>query len=126
VTAQSSELSTKLDCVCSWHVASVRGTASISVAIGREADIRQTCGAALCDQLTIYDVVGEIDQLGDGMRGFQVGDRVADLTVVGSNAAYRTRAVHRRIDPSPSLPANCGMSAGNGFRSPSRRHWPMQ
>src|SRR6266545_4790079 len=37
-----------------------------------------------------YDVVGEIDQLGDGVRGFQVGDRVADLTVVGSNTAYRT------------------------------------
>ena len=37
-----------------------------------------------------YDVVGEIDQLGDGVRGFQVGDRVADMTVVGSNATYRT------------------------------------
>jgi len=37
-----------------------------------------------------YDVVGEIDQLGDGVRGFQVGDRVADMTVVGSNADYRT------------------------------------
>ncbi len=37
-----------------------------------------------------YDVVGEIDQLGDGVRGFQLGDRVADLTVLGSNAAYRT------------------------------------
>jgi NADPH:quinone reductase-like Zn-dependent oxidoreductase len=37
-----------------------------------------------------YDVVGEIDQLGDGVRGLQVGDRVADMTVVGSNAAYRT------------------------------------
>jgi NADPH:quinone reductase-like Zn-dependent oxidoreductase len=37
-----------------------------------------------------YDVVGEIDQLGDGVRGFQVGNRVADMTVVGSNAAYRT------------------------------------
>jgi NADPH:quinone reductase-like Zn-dependent oxidoreductase len=33
-----------------------------------------------------YDVVGEIDQLGDGVRDFQVGDRVADMTVVGSNA----------------------------------------
>jgi NADPH:quinone reductase-like Zn-dependent oxidoreductase len=37
-----------------------------------------------------YDVVGEIDQLGDGVRGFELGDRVADLTVLGSNAAYRT------------------------------------
>ena len=37
-----------------------------------------------------YDVVGEIDQLGDGVSGLQVGDRVADMTVVGSNAAYRT------------------------------------
>jgi NADPH:quinone reductase len=42
-----------------------------------------------------YDVVGEIDQLGDGASGFQLGDRVADLTVLGSNAAYRTlRASH--------------------------------
>ena len=37
-----------------------------------------------------YDVVGEIDQLGLGVSGFQIGDRVADMTVVGSNAAYRT------------------------------------
>jgi NADPH:quinone reductase-like Zn-dependent oxidoreductase len=42
-----------------------------------------------------YDVVGEIDQLGAGVRGFQVGDRVADLTVVGSNAAYRTLRADR-------------------------------
>lgn len=37
-----------------------------------------------------YDVVGEIDQIGEGVRGFQLGDRVADLTVLGSNATYRT------------------------------------
>jgi NADPH:quinone reductase len=37
-----------------------------------------------------YDVVGEIEQLGDGVSGFQLGDRVADMTVLGSNAAYRT------------------------------------
>lgn len=37
-----------------------------------------------------YDVVGEIDQLGDGVAGFRLGDRVADLTVLGSNATYRT------------------------------------
>jgi NADPH:quinone reductase len=37
-----------------------------------------------------YDVVGEIDQLGAGVSGFQLGERVADMTVLGSNAAYRT------------------------------------
>ncbi|HET9833561.1 MAG TPA: alcohol dehydrogenase catalytic domain-containing protein [Vicinamibacterales bacterium] len=37
-----------------------------------------------------YDVVGEIDQVGDGVHGFEVGDRVADMTVIGSNATYRT------------------------------------
>jgi NADPH:quinone reductase-like Zn-dependent oxidoreductase len=37
-----------------------------------------------------YDVVGEIDQIGSGVRDFQLGDRVADMTVVGSNADYRT------------------------------------
>jgi NADPH2:quinone reductase len=42
-----------------------------------------------------YDVVGEIDQLGDGVRRFQVGERVADLTVVGSNASYRTLRADR-------------------------------
>ena len=37
-----------------------------------------------------YDVVGEIDQLGEGVTGFRIGDRVADMTVLGSNATYRT------------------------------------
>jgi len=37
-----------------------------------------------------YDVVGEIDQVGPRVRGFKVGDRVADMTVIGSNATYRT------------------------------------
>jgi NADPH:quinone reductase-like Zn-dependent oxidoreductase len=37
-----------------------------------------------------YDVVGEIDQIGPGVSGFRIGDRVADMTVIGSNAAYRT------------------------------------
>jgi NADPH:quinone reductase-like Zn-dependent oxidoreductase len=42
-----------------------------------------------------YDVVGEIDQVGEGVRGFRVGDRVADMTVVGSNATYRTLQADR-------------------------------
>jgi NADPH2:quinone reductase len=37
-----------------------------------------------------YDVVGKIDQVGPGVSGFRVGDRVADMTVVGSNADYCT------------------------------------
>lgn len=42
-----------------------------------------------------YDLVGEIDQLGEGVTGLQLGDHVADMTVVGSNAAYCTlRADH--------------------------------
>lgn len=36
-----------------------------------------------------YDVVGEIDQLGPGVSDFEIGDRVADMTVVGSDATYR-------------------------------------
>src|SRR5215813_13966171 len=51
-----------------------------------------------------YDVVGEIDQLGDGV---QVGDRVADMTVIGSNAAYRTlRADHLTRVPAGVDPAD--------------------
>jgi NADPH:quinone reductase-like Zn-dependent oxidoreductase len=42
-----------------------------------------------------YDVVGEIDQLGEGVSGFQLGERVADMTVLGSNAAYRTLRADR-------------------------------
>jgi NADPH:quinone reductase-like Zn-dependent oxidoreductase len=37
-----------------------------------------------------YDVIGEIDQLGDRVSGFRLGDRVADMTVLGSNATYCT------------------------------------
>jgi NADPH:quinone reductase-like Zn-dependent oxidoreductase len=48
-----------------------------------------------------YDVVGEIDQLGEGVTAFHLGDRVADMTVLGSNAAYRTlKADHlTRVPP---------------------------
>src|SRR5262249_45612846 len=49
-----------------------------------------------------YDVIGEIDQLGDSVSGFQLGERVADMTVIGSNAAYRTL----RADHLTRVPAN--------------------
>jgi NADPH:quinone reductase-like Zn-dependent oxidoreductase len=41
-----------------------------------------------------YDFVGLIDQIGEGVTGFKLGDRVADMTMVGSDAAYRTRKAH--------------------------------
>jgi NADPH:quinone reductase-like Zn-dependent oxidoreductase len=50
-----------------------------------------------------YDVVGEIDQLGDGVTGFDLGDRVADMTVIGSNAAYRTLRADRLTRVPPGL-----------------------
>jgi NADPH:quinone reductase len=54
-----------------------------------------------------YDLVGEIDQLGAGVSGFQLGERVADMTVVGSNAAYRTlRAEQLTRVPSGVDPAD--------------------
>jgi NADPH:quinone reductase-like Zn-dependent oxidoreductase len=42
-----------------------------------------------------YDVVGGIDQLGKGVSGFRLGDRVADMTVIGSNADYCTLKADR-------------------------------
>lgn len=42
-----------------------------------------------------YDVVGEINQVGPGVAGFEVGERVADLTVTGSYARYRTLRADR-------------------------------
>lgn len=36
-----------------------------------------------------YDVVGEIDQIGSGVTEFKSGDRVADMTVTGSDACFR-------------------------------------
>lgn len=52
-----------------------------------------------------YDVVGEIDQLGEGVTHFELGDSVADMTVVGSNATYcllradRLTLVPPEVDP---------------------------
>jgi NADPH:quinone reductase-like Zn-dependent oxidoreductase len=52
-----------------------------------------------------YDVVGEIEQLGDGAHDLQVGDRVADMTVVGSNATYRTLRTNHLSQIPPNVDA---------------------
>jgi NADPH:quinone reductase len=49
-----------------------------------------------------YTVVGEIDQLGAGVSGFALGERVADMTVLGSDAGYRTL----KADHLTRVPAN--------------------
>jgi NADPH:quinone reductase-like Zn-dependent oxidoreductase len=36
-----------------------------------------------------YDVVGEITAIGPGVTGFSIGDRVADMTMIGSWAEHR-------------------------------------
>lgn len=35
-----------------------------------------------------YDIVGDIDALGEGVRGFSIGQRVAALTMIGGYAQY--------------------------------------
>ncbi len=52
-----------------------------------------------------YDLVGEIDQLGDGVSGFKIGDHVADMTVLGSNAAYRTLRANQLTRVPPGVDA---------------------
>jgi NADPH:quinone reductase len=50
-----------------------------------------------------YDLVGEIDQLGPGVHDFQLGDRVAIMTVVGSNTDYCTVRASRVTRLPPGL-----------------------
>jgi len=57
-----------------------------------------------------YDVVGEIDQLGDGVRGFSLGDKVADLTVVGSNTSFRTLRARNLVRVPAALDATQAVS----------------
>jgi NADPH2:quinone reductase len=54
-----------------------------------------------------YDVIGEIDQLGAGVTGVAPGERVADMTVIGSNAAWCTL----RADHLARVPAGCDAAA---------------
>lgn len=48
-----------------------------------------------------YDVVGEVDLLGEGVTKFNLGDRVAAMTVTGSNADYRILSERDVLTPVP-------------------------
>jgi NADPH:quinone reductase-like Zn-dependent oxidoreductase len=56
-----------------------------------------------------YDVVGEVEAVGPGVAGIAVGDRVADMTMIGSYAhhrlldAARVVPVPRGVDPAAAV-----------------------
>ena len=56
-----------------------------------------------------YDMVGVVDKLGEGVTHFQVGQRVADLTVIGAYSEYiclpesRLTPVPEGLDPAEAV-----------------------
>ena len=56
-----------------------------------------------------YDLVGVVDKLGEGVTGLRVGQRVADLTVIGAYSEYiclpedRLTIVPDRLDPGEAV-----------------------
>jgi len=52
-----------------------------------------------------YDLVGHVDALGPGVTGIAVGDRVADLTQIGSNATHVVRPASGLVRVPPDLDA---------------------
>lgn len=52
-----------------------------------------------------YDLVGHVDALGQGVTGIAVGDRVADLTQIGSNATHVVRPASGLVRVPPDLDA---------------------
>lgn len=56
-----------------------------------------------------YDMVGIVDSLGEGVTGFQVGQKVADLTVIGAYSEYiclaasRLTPVPEEVDPAEAV-----------------------
>lgn len=44
-----------------------------------------------------YDMLGVIDKLADGTSGFQIGDKVADLTIIGAYSEYMCLPVEKLV-----------------------------
>ncbi len=65
---------------------------------GRYPDLKQKPPLVLG-----YDLVGEVVELGQGVHSPSLGQRVADLTMVGSYAQYRTLVAERVAVVDPAL-----------------------
>jgi NADPH:quinone reductase-like Zn-dependent oxidoreductase len=57
-----------------------------------------------------YDMVGIVDKLGEGATRFKVGDRVCDLTVIGSYAEYLCLPENRLVSVPESVDAGEAVS----------------
>lgn len=57
-----------------------------------------------------YDMVGIVDKLGEGVTRFKVGDRVCDLTIIGSYSEYLCVAENRLVSVPESVDAGEAVS----------------
>ena len=57
-----------------------------------------------------YDLIGVIDKVGDGVTGFTIGQRVADLTVWGACTEYTIRPVQYLVPVPEGLDAEQAVS----------------
>ncbi len=57
-----------------------------------------------------YDMVGVVDKIGNGVENFKKGDRVADMTVIGSYAEYMCIPAEKLIKVPESLDAGKAVS----------------
>lgn len=57
-----------------------------------------------------YDMVGVVDKLGNGVSNFKIGDRVCDLTVIGSYSEYLCMSEERLVSVPESIEAGEAVS----------------
>ncbi|MDY0101880.1 MAG: medium chain dehydrogenase/reductase family protein [Lentimicrobium sp.] len=57
-----------------------------------------------------YDMIGVVDKLGSGTHGFQVGEKVADLTVIGAYSEYMCLPASKLVHVPDNLDASEAVS----------------